>query len=199
MSAVIVGLLIDASVRVILLAGIVGGLLAALRIRSSGLRHAAWAAVVGAMLLMPVALVFGPAVTLPVPVSASNILTAASGQLRAPDTTRPRQDPWGAIAGLSTPRPTLPRAPAERESPAWSLSWQSVVLVLYGTGTLLLLLRLILGWHGARRLTHDSTPVVFATAGQRPPCSGEEVENENHTNGGCRDHPLCWVSAGSVE
>ena len=162
-------LLIDSSLRVLLLAGIVGGLLAALRIRSNGLRHAAWSAVVGAMLLMPVALVFGPAVTLPVPVSAPNISTAADGWIRALDTTPQQQDPPAAIAGLSTPRPTLPGVSATRESPAWSLSWESVVLVLYGTGTLFLLLRLTLGGYGARRLARDSTPVVFPKAGRRPP------------------------------
>ena len=46
--------LLEASVRVSLVAGAVGLVLLVARVRSSSVRHAAWAAVLCAMLLMPV-------------------------------------------------------------------------------------------------------------------------------------------------
>ena len=49
----ILRILAEASLRMSLVAGFVGVILVALRVRASALRHDAWRAVLGAMLLMP--------------------------------------------------------------------------------------------------------------------------------------------------
>ena len=54
MSAVLVELLLDVSVRVVVLAGLVAGVLTLLRVQGNGVLHAAWTTVLVAMLLMPV-------------------------------------------------------------------------------------------------------------------------------------------------
>src|SRR5438093_7363782 len=60
---------LDASVRAVLLAGVVGLILGALRIRSSGVRYAAWRAVLCAMLLMPALPYFIPSIAIPLRIS----------------------------------------------------------------------------------------------------------------------------------
>src|SRR5687767_11570222 len=54
MTDLIIRALLEASLRVSLVAGVVALMLAALRVRSSRTRHAAWTAVLVAMLLMPI-------------------------------------------------------------------------------------------------------------------------------------------------
>ena len=54
MSAIVLGALLDASIRVSLLAGAQVVILAAIRVRAPAVRHRAWAIFLGAMLLMPI-------------------------------------------------------------------------------------------------------------------------------------------------
>src|SRR5215475_13903689 len=60
------GVLLDISLRACVAAVGVGLALAAFRVRSAALRHAAWAAVLAAMLLMAPLRRWGPAIPLPV-------------------------------------------------------------------------------------------------------------------------------------
>src|ERR1039458_2714422 len=68
---------LDASVRAILAACCVAAILAAVRVRSATARHAAWTAVMAAMLLMPVV----PRLALPISLPAT---TEAISQPAAP-------------------------------------------------------------------------------------------------------------------
>ena len=155
MSAVLVGLLLDASVRVVLLAGLVAGVLMLLRARGNGVLNAAWTAVLMAMLLMPVLPSLVPAVTVPVPAPARHI-AAAAGRLT------PEQPVVPALQVLSRApaRPPIPGTRGPSQAPRRDVSWAFVVLVIYGTGVLLMLLRLVVGWRGARRLSRESERVV---------------------------------------
>ena len=73
MSGAFLGTLADISLRAFVAAALVGGALAALRVRAGAVRHASWTAVLVAMLLMPALVRSVPAVAVPMPfhVSAS--------------------------------------------------------------------------------------------------------------------------------
>ncbi len=155
MSAVLVGVLLEVSVRVVVLAGLVAGALALLRVRANGVLHAAWTGVLVAMLLMPTLPSFVPAVTVPLPAPARHLVAVAGGLApRQPVARAPR------VLPSSPPRRPTAATPAPSEAPRRGASWPFVVLVIYGTGVLFLLLRLAVGWRGARRVSHDSEPAV---------------------------------------
>jgi len=68
MSDVLVQLLLESSARVFLVAAFLAAVLAFARVRSPGLQHTVWTAVLGAMLLMPVLFYMVPAVVgIPIP------------------------------------------------------------------------------------------------------------------------------------
>ena len=133
---------LDASVRAILAACCVAAILAAVRVRSATARHAAWTAVMAAMLLMPVvprlALPISlPATTEAISQPAAPLLEFSASMLAAP-TAQTSQLP--AAAGRpSAPPPARPPAPR-------SLSWHWMILGFYLTGAVTLLARLAIGW-----------------------------------------------------
>ena len=59
--------LLDSSLRVALIAVAVAVILRAMRVGSSAVKHAAWTAVLWAMLLMPILPTVVPAISIPVP------------------------------------------------------------------------------------------------------------------------------------
>ena len=67
MSAAVLGVLADASLRAALVAALVAAAVAALRVRAGAARHAAWTVVLAAMLLMPALARLVPAVDVPMP------------------------------------------------------------------------------------------------------------------------------------
>ena len=72
-------ILVEAAVRVTVLALGVAFVLRALRIRSPRLAHGAWTAVLVVMLLLPVIVATGPQLTLPLlPSSARSVLVATA-------------------------------------------------------------------------------------------------------------------------
>ena len=161
MSAVLVGLLLDVSVRVVVLAGLVAGVLTLLRVRGNAVLNAVWTAVLVAMLLMPVLPSLVPAVTVPVPAPARHIV-AAAGRLAPEQPVAPAL----LVVPRAPARPPVPGTPAPSQAPRRDVSWAFVVLVIYGTGVLVMLLRLVVGWRGARRLSRDSDRVVPEAARQ---------------------------------
>jgi hypothetical protein len=131
------------------------------RIRSAGVRHAAWTAVLAAMLLMPVLPYVVPPIGIPVSVSEAVGLApwapgsegaalpsvdgvddeSAAGQLS------PRADAAQAPGSRPTPDPNGPVAPGTADWLRRAVGmWPLVALTVWGLGTLLLLLRLATGW-----------------------------------------------------
>jgi len=133
-----------ASIRILVVAVAVAMILAVARVRSGALRHAAWTAVLGAMLLMPVLpdLVPRVAVAVPmiVPVPPNMALEVGSSALSAKVTPRVPQSP------VSIPA-------------AQRIDWLSIAYMAYGSVTAFLLLRLARGWQYARRLRTSGTLV----------------------------------------
>jgi hypothetical protein len=104
--------MLESSLRVCLLAGAVGGILLLARVRSGSVRHAAWSAVLGAMLLMPVLPYWVPAVVVPLPAPARSI-EMIPGVLEIPPPLPEQQ-----ISDTSARTPVLAGAPASPPQPA---------------------------------------------------------------------------------
>jgi beta-lactamase regulating signal transducer with metallopeptidase domain len=152
---------LDASVRAILESCCVAAILTAARVRSATARHAAWTAVMAAMLFMPVL----PKLALPISLPAA---TEAISQPAAPrlDLSAPMPAPPTAQTSqlpAATGRPPAP-APAGPPAPR-SLPWPWFILGVYLTGSVTLLARLAIGWRGAYSLVRAARPVCVPSGG----------------------------------
>jgi beta-lactamase regulating signal transducer with metallopeptidase domain len=160
MTRIILSVLLETSLRVAVLAVLVGAVLLVIRVRATTVRHAAWTAVLCAMLAMPVLPALVPSVSVPIPPVSSAIDQIAQSSIRnavnppvESITIAPRRadpivrTPSGdiVIAGSTAARSSLP--------------WRTVALGLYGVGVLLLLVRLGIGVSRISRLIHNATPV----------------------------------------
>jgi beta-lactamase regulating signal transducer with metallopeptidase domain len=176
MIGAIVGLLIESSVRALLLATLVAACLGALRVRSSDLRHRAWTAVLAGMLLMPALTRIMPAFPVAVPNVPPRLVIEQTMQR-----TEGGRVP-GGIASIATPAPNQPRertrptepstAPTRRAS--WSRAFDfaqarafdfaqaraAIGLCVYGIGLLVMLVRTWAGWRQAARLIAASEPIA---------------------------------------
>src|ERR1700726_1968051 len=77
MSGLVLRSLLDASIRIAVVAAAVGLILVALRIRTDDARHTAWTVVLFGMLLMPVLPSWVPVVDIPVPQFARPVVAPA--------------------------------------------------------------------------------------------------------------------------
>ena len=82
-SSALFGILLDSSLRMIAVAVGVGSILTVARVRSAGVRHAAWTAVLVSMLLMPILPQVIPAVGIPIPVARTSRRARAGSRVRA--------------------------------------------------------------------------------------------------------------------
>ena len=144
---------LDVSLRALAAAAAVALILCLLRIRAAAVLHAAWSAVLFAMLLMPVLPAVVPALPVPVPASAGGLLGAASGteqpspgvvghstqtfkltttvpSARMGDSVQSSDRLPASITGARTSRPSLPL----------------VLLGVYAAAALLFVARLFYGW-----------------------------------------------------
>ena len=153
----VASLLLESSLRACVIAGGVGVILSLGQVRPGGVRHAAWASVVAAMLLMPGLGRVLPAidVAMPRPLAAINLapmgatVTApppAASVAPAPARTATGLDGSSTVARVSSP------APARW---TWSIAAVGVYLVVVAV----MLLRLGAGWLTARRLALLATPI----------------------------------------
>ncbi|MBP1624968.1 MAG: hypothetical protein H6Q07_2990, partial [Acidobacteria bacterium] len=83
-SETLLSFLNDASIRSVLFAAVVAILLAALRVRSSSMRHSAWTAVLLVMLLMPLLGYLVPSIEIPLPVPATSSPAMKTTEAAAP-------------------------------------------------------------------------------------------------------------------
>lgn len=137
-------LLLECAVRAALVATGTAVILWALRIRTAAAKHAAWTAVVLAMLLLPIWLAGGLRLSLPV----LRPTTAAAGIA----TTNP-----GNVVADALPQPEAmsPTAPAVARS-ARQAGWDEIVFGAYLVGAAVLLVRLALGTVQANRLRRSA-------------------------------------------
>jgi hypothetical protein len=147
----------DISLRVVAAAAAVGLVLVVLRVRSGAARHAAWLAVLLAMLSMPVLTAIVPRVEVPVPPALD--LGAIAGEPDSaqafatparPDFNEPQGSPVAAGPGREV-----------RMSPARAaLGWPTAAIALYTIGVLFFFVRIAGGWILARRLVAAASRVA---------------------------------------
>lgn len=166
MSGTALGLLVDSSVRVVLVATLVAVALAVLRVQAGASRHTAWTVVLIAMLLMPVLSRAVPPVAVPVPAAVSGLVAKQMTATRmAPAGTKrsggvPHQ-PSRLARPAAGPDVSAGPAPENASGPGWS--WSGAALAIYVTGVALMLLRFALGLLGSRRLARSGRPVDAST------------------------------------
>jgi uncharacterized protein (TIGR03435 family) len=138
-------LLIESSLRAILIATVIALVLFAMRIKAASVRHAVWAGVVVLMLLLPAWVAWGPKASIPVlPPERSSAIELL---------------PPPSPAGLAEPSP---RTSPVREDGGYASLDPIAAIYLLGLGVLLL--RLAIGTIRATRLTSASC-VVPVTVG----------------------------------
>ena len=160
---------LDVSLRIIAAAAAVGLILVVLRVRSGAARHAAWSAVLIAMLLMPILTAIVPQVDVPVPAALALDLGAVPSE-----TSEYSFAPLESTAG--SPVPTVPSDatprserrdsfPVNRSSiAAFQNQITSLLFLVYLAGGLFFTVRLAGGWRLARRLVASATPVDVANS-----------------------------------
>lgn len=157
------GIFLDSSLRVSLVAAIVALILIIMRVRSSSVRHAAWTAVLCAMLLMPVLPYCVPSFMIPlrfaVPGSATTPSANTEVVLPSMETSALPAD----LGNRGTPTPVVASAiapmPAAGTLPAHASIWPTAVLIVYIAGLVALLSRLFLGWRVMRRILRTSQEI----------------------------------------
>jgi len=136
-------LALEASIRAAALAGCVGVILALARVRSAAVRHAAWTAVLLAMLVMPLLPRLTPEVRFPI---AMHSIAVQPANEPAPPMLAP-------VPVTSAPTTvTVTERPAEPAPPSRAPIWPIAALTLYVLGVLFQMTRLLIGWRAARRL-----------------------------------------------
>jgi Zn-dependent protease with chaperone function len=141
----------DVSLRIVAAAAAVGLVLVVLRVRSGAARHAAWSAVLLAMLTMPGLMAIVPRVDVPVPSTLVLDFGGIAGELNpyeplktpvSPDVTEPQF----SVAVIS------PALEAKASPSGLAFDWRIAVSALYAAGALFLFARIAAGWILARRL-----------------------------------------------
>jgi uncharacterized protein (TIGR03435 family) len=144
-----VSFFIEFALRAALIATGTAVVLTALRIRTASARHAAWTAVVLAMLALPITLAGGVRLFVPVlrpsPATAGVTIGHANTAPIAPPDSGVAIRPETASLAMGVATETAP----PREP---SLNWQAVVISIYVSGVLVFLIRLAVGTIQANRL-----------------------------------------------
>jgi len=155
MSRTVVAMLVETSIRSTGIALVVATLLAVWRARSGAVRHAAWTAVGGSMLLMPLLVAMLPPVAVPIPRALSPLVLDPVEPL-----PRARVEPIAAdIEQPASSRSTQAATSAASATPSTSFDGWTVLAIAYGLGVLCAGLRIAVGWRGAARIAADSKPV----------------------------------------
>ena len=157
MSLAILPLLVESSIRSVIVAALMATILLILRIRTSSVRHAAWAAVLGAMLVMPVLPYWVPAINVPMGTSERS-LDEAPALPTAVARAFERAD-FADVSRTGRPPQRSPQLPSTPELPIGRRSkpfWPTALAIVYAAGGMALCIRLWRGWQGASRLVRAS-------------------------------------------
>jgi beta-lactamase regulating signal transducer with metallopeptidase domain len=156
MSEEVLALLGESSLRVAAAVLAVWLAVTALRIRPGAARHAAWTAVLLAMMAMPLLPRLMPAVPMPLPVA---VAVPAIEVWSLP----PEQPPIGALVAHPVAITAAPVA-STLPGPARPVTLVALALAAYGVVAGLLLVSLARGWWAAQRLVGTSSSVVTGRA-----------------------------------
>ena len=151
-------LVADISFRIVAAAAAVGLVLVVLRVRSGAARHAAWSAVLLAMLTMPVLMAIVPRVEVPVPSTLALDFGAINGE---PNPYQPLEtaspDFTGRQSSVAVTRPALG---AKERSRRLAFDWRLAAGAVYAAGALFFSVQIAVGWIFARRLVAGATGVA---------------------------------------
>jgi hypothetical protein len=141
----------DISLRIVAAAAAVGLVLVVLRVRSGAARHAAWSAVLLAMLTMPVLMAIVPRVDVPVPSTLALDFAAIAGE---PSLREPRETPMSADVTERQPSVavTSPALEGKERPSRLAFDWRIAAIALYAAGAVFFFARIGIGWFLARRL-----------------------------------------------
>ena len=167
--------LVDASIRINVVALAVGIALTLARVRSSSVRHQAWLVVLCAMLSMPILTRVTPRVPIPIPARAG----AEAGNAAPADT-----GPVGREAPADpSPVPVAARAASPERVESHIAVWPAILLGLYATGVTAFLCRLLAGWllarsvlGASRRISIQNTQVYESAQVSTPMTIGLRVQ-----------------------
>ncbi len=174
-----VGLLVDASLKAMLLATVASAGMWIVRVRSTSVRHRVWTAVLAGMIAMPLLVSWTPHVPAPTwtypdlqfddgdaatamsQASPFNTTTSTDNRLALePTVVAPKAQPSETIdiAETSTAPPPVVETPAR----SWHLPWLELVVVCYAFGVVFFAARLLVGLVAAHRLVHTAWPVQLS-------------------------------------
>lgn len=182
------GIAADISLRIIAAAAVVGLVLVVLRVRSGAARHAAWSAVLLAMLTMPALTAVVPRVDVPVPAALALDFGTTPDAFEARELSVAAD---GARAGSTQVAPAA-RPFQQAEPPARAgLDWRATAVAVYLAGVLFFFARIAGGWMLARRLVAHATRV----SGDRVPVFESAAVSTPMTTGivaPCIVLPVTW-------
>lgn len=162
MTDALIGLAVESSVRITLLAAAVALMMALLRARASTIRHSAWRAVLVAMLLMPLLSRIEPRVVVPIPPPFEPLMELAAPMEMASLPADAASTAVPAAAPGTAPSPAF-LTPNANVAPTSTVSWPVLLLASYVAGVALFLLHLAAGFVHLWRIRRASHP-VFADA-----------------------------------
>ena len=144
--------LLEFIVRTALIAGATAIVLWALRIRTAAARHAAWSAVVIAMLLLPMWIAGGARFSVPV-LEPADVASVSPRGLTEP---APMPAPAGAVKPDDDRSSSVVQPGASTPSNPWRPTIGQALIAIYLAGAGLLLVRLLLGTAQANRLRRSA-------------------------------------------
>lgn len=161
MSAFVLAMLAESSVRSALLVTFVAAILALLRIRAASSKHAAWTAVLCAMLLMPLLPYAVPAVGVPIswPSTLQDHRLVENARLIEPGPGLEKSGSFGAQPRTEEHATRKTVAAIPRNQWQQTLSFTVFAVNLYVGVALMLAMRLWLGWYTAARIARQAMPV----------------------------------------
>jgi beta-lactamase regulating signal transducer with metallopeptidase domain len=156
-------MLLDASLRICLVAAVIGLILTAMRVRSNSTRHTVWTAVLCAMLLMPVLPSLVPSISVPVPAGAAEVLPYARAFPDQFDSTESRPIARGASDAVPVPQTAPREGTPGRTVASTGVAWpaRSLATAVYLLGAAACFLRLFSAWLAMIRLSRSAAPVAM--------------------------------------
>jgi beta-lactamase regulating signal transducer with metallopeptidase domain len=141
----------DISLRIVAAAAAVGLVLVVLRVRSGAARHAAWSAVLLAMLTMPGLMAIVPRVEVRVPSTLALDFGGIAGEANSDE---PLETPVSADSTESqrSVAVTSPTLEANQGPNRLAFDWRIAAIALYIVGLLFCFVRIAVGWLLGRRL-----------------------------------------------
>jgi beta-lactamase regulating signal transducer with metallopeptidase domain len=148
-------ILLDASLRISIVAVVAGLVLMVMRVRASGVRHTVWTGVLAAMVLMPFLTSIVPTFDVMMPAAAVAVPSVVQV---LPEPLNPSISP-AVEPLLRSAVPAVSTGPGAPVANRWPLALIVRTIYLFGAGVLLV--RLLIGWRAAARLTRHAQPVAF--------------------------------------